>query len=107
MSERIADAKDGRDIDTNGDLYSLQGVHHEKTEFFVEDIKVNGMAKLCASSKIVQHGGARSLNSGLPERIPVSAQTIITETLKVMLRFQNVLNPHSPALQKRDLLIEG
>src|SRR5258708_7310242 len=86
------------DLDAQSDFNTLDHIHHQEAELLVENVKVNDFRKLRPLPKIVQYGSGLVVEDGLSVRIPIAAQTVVSDLIEVGFSQRVIGDDHSAAL---------
>ena len=92
--------------DTERHLNPLNCVKQQHPQLFVKNVKVSDMQEVGSGSKFVTDycGRLWTCECGLAHGIPVSAQAVVSEALKILASFGVVGDDHPAHFQLRKLL---
>lgn len=97
-------------VDAQGDFDPLDDVEKEQAEPLVEQVQVDGVAKLGTSLERIKPYRSRSVGwvgNALLERLPIGGKTPIAYTLKVMFCLGSIGNIQTSLAQKRKLIAKA
>ena len=92
-------------IHSQGDLHTLDRVEDDYSQLFVEHIKFDDFSQIGSILELIKynslvHSVCVFFYSSLPVGVGISAESVITDSLKTFGRFGNIRNDHSPTVEK-------
>lgn len=86
MGEQVTIPERMGEIDAQRDFDPFDGIEEEQAELLVEEIEIDGMAKLGTGLKLVGANGARGIvgiGDALLQRLPIGRQATVADSLKM------------------------
>lgn len=110
MGEQVTIPERMGEIDAQRDFDPFDGIEEEQAELLVEEIEIDGMAKLGTGLKLVGANGARGIvgiGDALLQRLPIGRQATVADSLKMADGFGLVGDAQTAAFKEGELVGEA